>query len=38
VRTVAEKHHGYVTVKSEIDVMTTFKLQLPAVDYLVGNG
>jgi CHASE2 domain-containing sensor protein/two-component sensor histidine kinase len=33
VRTVAEKHHGSVAVESEVDMMTTFKLQLPAVYY-----
>jgi CHASE2 domain-containing sensor protein/two-component sensor histidine kinase len=32
VRTVAEKHHGSVGVESEVDGMTTFKLQLPALD------
>lgn len=37
VRTVAEKHHGSVAVESDVDVMTTFKLQLPAVGYLVGD-
>ncbi len=35
VRTVAEKHHGFVAVESDVDAMTTFKLQLPAVDYWV---
>jgi len=35
VRTVAEKHHGSVSVESDVDAMTTFKLQLPAVDYWV---
>lgn len=38
VRTVAEKHHGSVTVESNVNMMTTFKLQLPVVGYLVGDG
>ena len=37
VRTVAEKHHGFVAVESDVDAITTFKLQLPAVGYSVGD-